>query len=134
MSVDHATALREWARGMYTSEAATELLLRALNGHYAVPGLPWVKDRDNDGYWIDFDAIPDNIGAYSGGEQRVLRIAASLGGGVPVDLGENVSGLDRAHIDLVLAAISHASGAHEHSHFGDRLVPLHPWPDTSATR
>ena len=30
-------------------------------------------------------------------------------------LGEAVSGLDRTHLNLVLAAIAHAAGSHEHS-------------------
>lgn len=57
------------------------------------------------------------IGAYSGGEQRLLRIAASLGAGqgapVTISLEEDVPGLDRGHVALVLAAIAHAAGFHE---------------------
>ncbi len=46
----------------------------------------------------------------------VLDIAAALAGdGQPVALGEAVSGLDRKHLELVLAAIAHAAGSHEHS-------------------
>lgn len=126
--------LRAWAKGMYPCEAATELLIRT---GWARPGLPWVK-RDNRP-WIDFDAIPDAIGAYSGGEQRILRIAASIGGDEStVILGDDVSGLDREHLDLVLAAIAHAGGSHEHSRFdiGEddqvrirRFDTLHRWPN-----
>lgn len=77
-----------------------------------------------------------NIGALSGGEQRVPRIVASPGGGAPVHL-DDVTGLDRATLDLALAAIAHG-GSHEQSDVavdpdgGDfvimRLDSLHPWP------
>lgn len=90
-----------------------------------------------------------DFAALSGGETRLLRVAASLLDGTPVDLYENLAGLDRDHITLVLAAIAHAAGSHEHS--GDpvpdpaggftvngvrmsfqRLPSLFPWPqDTS---
>ena len=46
----------------------------------------------------------------SGGEERVLRIAASLAEGIPVDLGEALSGLDEANIVLVAEAVVHANG------------------------
>lgn len=46
----------------------------------------------------------------SGGERRIARIAASLGQGIPVDLREDVSGLDYTHTRLVLAAVAHSAG------------------------
>jgi len=54
----------------------------------------------------------------SGSDNRVLRIAASLSElGVPVDLVDAVTGLDRHNLALVLAAVSHANGAHEHKDY-----------------
>ena len=44
------------------------------------------------------------------GEGRVLRIAASIGGGVPVDLREAVTGLDEDNAVLAAAAVLHAAG------------------------
>jgi hypothetical protein len=41
-----------------------------------------------------------------------LRIAASLAAGVPVRLGDAVTGLDRANLAAVTAAIWHAGGCH----------------------
>ena len=32
--------LRAWARGLYTTEAATELIIRAFNGRFATTGQP----------------------------------------------------------------------------------------------
>jgi hypothetical protein len=43
-------------------------------------------------------------------EERVLRIAASLVEGIPVDLGAALSGLDEATIVLVAGAVVHANG------------------------
>ena len=81
--------LRQWARGMYTTEAATELLIRARNGTFASIDRPWIKPGDH-GYWIDFPAITEHLDALSGGEQRLLRIAASIGSdeATPVRLGD----------------------------------------------
>ncbi len=54
----------------------------------------------------------------SGSDNRVLRIAASLCElGVPVDLADAVTGLDRHNLALVLVALSHANGAHEHKDY-----------------
>ena len=46
----------------------------------------------------------------SGGEQRMLRLAASLADGIPVDLRDTLTGLDNHNISLVIAAVLHASG------------------------
>ena len=77
---------------------------------------PWIKATDR-GNWVDFAAINEHLGALSGGEQRLLRIAASIGSdeATPVRLGIVLSGLDRPTLRLVLAAVSHAGGSHEHS-------------------
>lgn len=56
----------------------------------------------------------------SGGETRLLRIAASLLGGPPVDLSSNLAGLDREHLQRVLVAIAHAGGGHEHTAWPDQ--------------
>jgi hypothetical protein len=45
----------------------------------------------------------------SGSEGRVLRVAASIGGGVPVDLEDCLSTLDRANVGLVVEAVLHAN-------------------------
>lgn len=143
----HADDLRAWARGMYTTEAATELLLKAFGGKFAAPGNPWVHtSTEPEGpnqvrAWIDFAAIPEEVGPLSGGERRFLMLAASLAEDVPVVLGDLVSGLDRENLDLVLAAIAHAGGSHQHSdiRFNEDgsmslgkgyLDSLHPWPRT----
>jgi hypothetical protein len=46
----------------------------------------------------------------SGSEGCVLRIAASIAAGVPVDLGDCLSALDNFNVDLVVEAVLHANG------------------------
>lgn len=133
--------LRAWAKGTYTTEAATELLIRVFGGRFADPSNAWIHPT-NHGYWIDFDGVSDNIGVLSDGEQRLLRIAASIGSSdVLVNLSDDISGLDRQTLHLVLAALAHAAGSHEHS---DVIVDvngrasfikessLYPWDEDAA--
>jgi hypothetical protein len=146
-----AAALRASAKGLYATEAATELLVRALSGRFTADAWPWVQVDDEDPSWVSIDwaAIEPNIGALSGGEQRMLRLAAAIAGGARIDLADAVTGLDRYNLTLVLAALSHAAGSHEHSEYlpavlddGRRLVtpdspridygPLVAWPAEEA--
>ncbi|HEY5117148.1 MAG TPA: hypothetical protein VIJ00_16625 [Nakamurella sp.] len=106
--------LRAWASGQYPLEAATELLIRSFHGRFVEPGWPWMHPTVH-GQWIDFAAIPEQIGGLSGGEQRLLRIASSIGSrDVTVNLGGCLTGLDRPTLHLVLAAVAHAAGSHRH--------------------
>lgn len=127
----HEARLRKWARGAYDTEAATELLIRT---GWAGAGRPWVEDG-----WINFTNITEHIGGYSGGAKRLLCIAASIGGAELVNLNDTIGGLDRRTLELVLAALAHLGGSHQHSSaiFGaDETVTgfttesnLHPWPE-----
>jgi len=139
--------LRLWAKGLYPLEAAVELLVRCFDGRFARPGNPWIQPCDQPGWWwLDVNQLADDhIGHLSGGEQRLLRIAASLAGGTPVSLADNVSDLDRELTDLVLAAIVHANGSHVRSNIridpsrgvavlDGQLASLHPWPEAADTR
>lgn len=136
----HEDELRAWAKGSYPYTAATELLLRAFDGKFARPGNVWiVEEKDDERVWINFEAIPDNVGGLSGGERRLLMLVASLADvGVGVELGDLLPGLDRKILDLLLAAVAHAGGSHEHSDVVanaegkqtiKRLPSLYPWPE-----
>ena len=46
----------------------------------------------------------------SGGEGKILRLAATIAAGVPVDLGSALSGLDQRNIAGVAGAVLHAAG------------------------
>lgn len=136
---DTHEAVRAWARGMYATEAGVELLIRA--GFAVRSGAPWVHS-EGDRAWIDVDELLQAAGAWSGGEQRLVRIAASLLGGPAVDLSEDLPGLDRKFTDLVLAAIAHANGSHEDGGISFnvdgspkgivRYDSLYPWPDAQS--
>ena len=145
--VDVENALLRAALGDYSDEAA--ILLLITSGHW-LPQLQHAGlitlDGDVEGeglwahiYWPDIDGalrIGTIIGRSS--DHQVLRAAASIADGHPVDLGDLAAGLDRHALTLVLAAIAHAAGSHEHDHTpGDpdgvphpsgRLPPLVPWP------
>ena len=105
--------LRTWAAGSYPIEAATELLIRAFNGRFIQPGQPWIHTTGCDP-WIEFaDITQETTGVCSGGERRVLAIAAALGTHTQLDLVANITGLDHTHAHLVLAALAHAMGSHD---------------------
>ncbi len=116
-TTDVQDALRTWAKGNYPQEAGVELLIRASDSRFARAGYPWVCEGEDPGWWwVDVEQMTEeNYGGLSGGEMRLLRIAASLLGGASVSLYENIAGLDRDQVQLVLAAIAHSSGSHEHS-------------------
>ncbi|HUZ26489.1 MAG TPA: hypothetical protein VMV07_22265 [Streptosporangiaceae bacterium] len=113
-----AAALRAHARGLYCDEAAAELLIaqswlrrpgfasQFITIHPGIPdGQPMAV--------VDWAAAVAALGTSmpsSGGEQRMLRITASMGGGIPVDLRDTLTGIDDQNVQLLLRAVSHASG------------------------
>ena len=114
---DVSEDLRAWARGIYPLEAAVELLTRWNDGRFAGPEYPWIQPtaEGRHGWWVDAEGITDDaLAAYSGGEQRILRIVGSLAGGTPAHLDEVLSGNDRDATALVLAAVAHAAGSHQY--------------------
>lgn len=132
-TIDLDTELRAWAKGMLGLEAATELVIRS---GFARERSPWVEfDADGNRHWINFAALPELVGGMSGGEQRYLRIAASLAADEPIILGDELAGLDHQHTALVLAAVAHAAGFGEQTRTvefdadGCQTSPGHdPWP------
>jgi hypothetical protein len=114
-----AAALRSCAAGFYPFEAACELLiatcwpLREDFRQFITTGVS-ISDGITPMATITW---PDAISALdagqlpcSGSERRLLRLAASLGGGTPVDLQDALTSLDDTSIDLVTTAIRHAAG------------------------
>lgn len=80
MSTVH-DALRAWAKGLYDREAAVELLIR--QGKAIYPGAPWLRTSATtlEGapiVSIDVDELVHESGAWSGGERRIVDVAASL--------------------------------------------------------
>jgi hypothetical protein len=113
-------ALRARAKGLYTCEAAAELLIAHAS---------WLHRGDFLGAFVhtapspaggsptaDID-WPGAISALDGGrlpcssgEGRVLRIAASLAEGIPANLQDALAGLDTTNVELVARAVLHAGG------------------------
>jgi hypothetical protein len=114
-----AAALRAGAAGLYCTEAGAELLIRqqswlsrgdfapfviiarAAAGQAMIAAVDWEAAIAA----LDGGALP-----CSSGERRMLRLAASIAGGIPVDLGETLTGLDRAGIAAAASAVLHAGG------------------------
>lgn len=111
-----AHQLRAWAQGDYPTEAAVEMLIRAHGGRFARTSCPWINHVEDSAQMcrVDWDRLHDESGTFSGGERRFLRIAISLGSpDHPVDLSNNIAGLDRELLELVLAGVAHAAGSHD---------------------
>jgi hypothetical protein len=114
-----AGPLRACAAGIYPDEAGVELLISHdvflhrddFTGRFVEPGA-----RIADGTPLAAVDWPAAISALdtdlpcSDGEQRILRLAASLAGGLPVNLRDTLTGIDDRGITLVIRAVLHASG------------------------
>jgi hypothetical protein len=50
----------------------------------------------------------------SGGERRMLLLAASIAGGTPISLNDALPGIGRRNAGLVVRAIAHAAGQASH--------------------
>ena len=122
-----AAQLRARARGIYPDEAGVELLI----GHAVFLDRADFTSRfitipgDGAGLavidWPAAIAALDNSLPCSGGENRMLRLAASLAGGIPVNLRDALTGLDGRGIQLVISAVLHASGRRPLSGFHDHF-------------
>jgi hypothetical protein len=142
--LDLENALLRAAVGDYADEAAVLLLVNC--GHWlprlqAADLITLVPDLDGEGLWaqIDWPALAPALaaGLLVGieGEEWVLRAAVSIADGHPVDLGDLAAGLDRRALTLVLAALAHAAGSHDHpavtagpARSGITLPPVVAWP------
>lgn len=93
----HTSAgLRAWANGIYPLEAGVEPLIRTSGGRFTSGTQPWVRPGEgpfSGRWWIDATEMNEfNLGVLSGGEARMLRFAASLFAGAPVDLHNAIPG------------------------------------------
>ena len=113
-----AAGLRAHAEGLYCLEAAAELLIAQSWLHRADFTSRFITIHHSLGSGqpaavIDWPAVVTALGVSlpcSGGEQRMLKITASLADGIPVDLREALTGLDRHNLGLLVTAIRHACG------------------------
>ncbi len=119
MNTDHlAAALRNCAAGLLPLEADTELIIAndtfldrddftgRFIDHGTSGGTPMAA--------IDWDAAIAALTAgslpCSGGERRILQLAASLAAGTPASLRDTITGLDQDNAARLLTAIRHAAG------------------------
>ena len=113
-----AAAIRAGAAGLYALEAGCELLISTGWLHRddftrfirtVTPAAAGTEVAE-----VDWQAVIASRDAgqlpCSGGENRVLRLAASIAAGIPVDLNHALSGLDHASITRVTRAVRHANG------------------------
>lgn len=118
---DLTAALRACAAGIYPLESGVALLISngtfihrpdftsrfITTGTSISNGTALMAD-------IDWDAAITALNAgelpCSGGERRVLQLAASLAGGIPVDLRDAVTSLDDSNVARLVTAILHGSG------------------------
>jgi ABC-type phosphate transport system ATPase subunit len=108
-----SAALRAGASGLYALEAATGLII----AHGT-----WLARRDFTCFIehgtgiaaVDWEAAITALESgglpSSGGERRMLCLAASLAGQAPVILGDALTGLDDRNIGLTVKAVLHAAG------------------------
>jgi hypothetical protein len=114
-----AHALRTQVTGIYALEAGVELLI----GHDMFLRRAEFCDRFLTHTTTDDPVLITNIDwpalsfaldnghlPYSSGELKILRLAASLADNTPLSLRDNLTGLDRDNVDLLITAIRHATG------------------------
>lgn len=121
-----AAPLRTGVRGLRAAQAGTELLIRHatwlhrndFRDRYVHLDVHATGDRDIAD--IDWPAAITSLDTgqlpCSGGEARMLRLAASLADGIPVNLRDALTGLDSRNIDLVSQAIIHSNSRRQQPH------------------
>ncbi len=114
-------ALRACAAGICTHEAGVSLLIanRTFLSRDDFTSRFITRDTATGMAAIDWAAAIAALDAgeipCSGGEQRILRLAASIADGIPVSLSDAITGLDPGNLSHLLAAIRHASGERPHA-------------------
>jgi hypothetical protein len=113
-------ALHAGAAGLYPDEAGTRLLachgsiLRRDDFACFIHAGISISDGTTLMAWIDWDAAITALHGgqlpLSSGERRILQLAASIAGGIPVSLREAIPGLDNQNLELLTTAIQHAAG------------------------
>jgi hypothetical protein len=114
-------ALRACARGIHPLEAGTGLLTDCgswlhredFTSRFIITGTS-ISDGTTVLAATDWEAAVTALHAgelpASGGERRMLLLAASIAGGIPVSLYDTLPGIDHRNASLVIKAIAHATG------------------------
>ena len=120
MTAAIAAALRACAAGLHPDEAGAELLIRhgGFLNRQDFAGFVHTATSISDGQTpmaqIDWDAAITALHhghlPVSGGERRILQLAASIAAGFPASLRDTIPGLDNQNLHLVITAIRHTAG------------------------
>ena len=120
MTAATTAALRACAAGLYPAEAGIELLIShdcfLHRDDFAgfVHTATSITDGTTPMAQIDWDAAITALRAgqlpASGGERRILQLAASIAAGTPVSLHDAIPSLDNQNLNLLITAIRHAAG------------------------
>jgi hypothetical protein len=133
-----AGAVRAGAAGLYSLEAACDLIISTGWLHRDdfisfVSTVTPVTDGVTELAHIDWQSV---IASRDGGllpcgsaENKILRMAASIAVGIPVDLSESLCGLDQSSIALVVRAVRHANGDRPADSDSHRQYDLRHAPD-----
>ncbi len=114
-------ALRDCARGIHPLEAGTGLLIDCgswLHREDFTSRFITTRISISDGVTLlastHWEAAVTALRAgelpASGGERRMLLLAASIAGGIPVSLYDTLPGIDRRNASLVVGAVARAAG------------------------
>ncbi len=110
MTEDIYQQLREWAHGDQPTEAAVELLIRPARGRFAQPGNPWIQ-IGRAGPLVDWASLTGDAVARCPAASAEYWPSRPRSGAVSRSTWPTAfPGLDRATLQLVLAAIAHAAG------------------------
>ena len=116
-----AEALRACAGGILTAEAGTGLLIDCGGWLHrddftscVIETATSISDGTTPMAAVDWPAAIAALDAgclpCGSGERHMLRLAASLAGGIPVSLSDALTSIDHRNADLLAAAILHANG------------------------
>ena len=124
MTAATTAALRACAAGLYPDEAGVDLLirhdcfLRRRDFASFIHAGTSITDGVTQLAQIDWHAAISALHAgelpASGGERRILQLAASIAAGTPVSLRDAIPGLDSCNLQLLITAIQHAAGQRPH--------------------
>ena len=120
MTAATTAALRACAAGLYPAEAGVELLIShdCFLHRHDFAGFVHTATSITDGTTlmaeIDWAAAITALHTgqlpASGGERRILQLAASIAAGTPVSLRDTIPSLDNRNLQLLITAIQHAAG------------------------
>jgi hypothetical protein len=98
-------ALRACARGIHHREDFTSRFITI--GTSVSDGVTLLASTD---WEAAITALHAGELPSSSGERRMLLLAASIAGGIPVSLYDTLPGIDRSNASLVVGAVAHAAG------------------------